>query len=128
MLVVFQAVDSLTNIMVRSLGNGYLVYKSAEIQQRSVIAQLPVWGLETSVVCHLTVCCIRDILSSQIHRHTNILIWKGRVLLDRLTSPQLIKKSPQIHGTRKVHYRIHNSPPPVPLLNQINAVHVRSAS
>jgi hypothetical protein len=49
---------------------------------------------------------------------TNQLTPWSRVLLEKLTGPQLIKK-----WNPKVHYRIYNSPPPVPTLSQVNPVH-----
>ena len=53
--------------------------------------------------------------------------WSSRrrkVLLEKLTVPQLFKKFPELFWSPNVPYGIHKSPPPlIPLLSQINPVH-----
>ena len=48
----------------------------------------------------------------------------SRVFLEKLTGPQVVKKFPSFHGTPKVHYRVYKCPPPLPILSQINPIHV----
>ena len=54
--------------------------------------------------------------------HTYLLTPWSRVLLEKLTGFAASQEIPRILWNPKVHYRIHKSPPPVPILSQIHPV------
>jgi hypothetical protein len=51
----------------------------------------------------------------------------SRVLPERLTGPQLVKKFPAFYITPKVLYRIHKHQSHVPILNHINPFHASTS-
>jgi hypothetical protein len=52
----------------------------------------------------------------------NLTHSRSWALLEEPPIVQILKNFPAFYGTRNVHYRVHKSPPLVPILSQINQI------
>ena len=65
----------------------------------------------------------QEVMNTLTYLLTYLLTPWSRLLLEKLTGSQLVKKFPTFYGTPKVHYRTHRWQPPVPILSQLDPVH-----
>ena len=64
-----------------------------------------------------------SLVTSHLYFHSYLLTPRSRVLLEKLTSSQLVNKFPAFFWNPKVHYHIYECLPPLPVLSQIDPVH-----
>jgi hypothetical protein len=69
----------------------------------------------------------RKMVISLTYSLTYLPIPWSRVLLEKLTVPQLVKKSLAFYGAQEVHYRIHKNLLLVPVWNQIKQLNTLSS-